>query len=421
MNEKIKETEVGLIPDEWDIATLNEVCKLINGRGFKPNEWRAEGIPIIRIQNLNGSEDYNYYQGTYDKKIEVEKHQLLFAWSGSRGTSFGPHLWNNIKGLLNYHTWKIIVYEQKVNKMFFFYSLKKLTRQIEEKAHGASALVHTQKWEMEKYPIPLPRTIAEQEAIATVLSDTDAWIESLEAQIEKKKLIKQGTMQELLTGKRRLPGFGAGKDWKDSEVGQIPVDWEVKRLGDIISENPKYGINAPAIEHDDRYFNYLRITDIDENGRINLKNLSSVAHPFSRNYILKNNEIVFARTGASVGKSYIHSDKNGTYVYAGFLIKININTNIANPHLIFLHLHTKNYKDWIETNSARSGQPGINGNQIKEFSFPLSNIIDEQEAIAKVLSEMDDEIKALEQKVEKAKGIKQGLMQVLLTGKIRLV
>lgn len=89
-----KLTEVGAIPEDWEMAQIRDVCRLVNGRGFKPFEWQSAGLPIIRIQNLNGSEDFNYYAGQFNPKILVEHGQLLFAWSGSRGTSFGPHVWN---------------------------------------------------------------------------------------------------------------------------------------------------------------------------------------------------------------------------------------------------------------------------------------------------------------------------------------
>jgi hypothetical protein len=74
---------------------------------IKPHEWRSQGLPIIRIQNLNGSDDFNYFDGSYNRKIEVHAGQLLFAWSGSRGTSFGPYIWHGPTGVLNYHTWKV--------------------------------------------------------------------------------------------------------------------------------------------------------------------------------------------------------------------------------------------------------------------------------------------------------------------------
>lgn len=198
------QSEVGLVPSNWEVRRIGAVCKLINGRGFKPFEWQTTGLPIIRIQNLNGSDEFNYYTGTYDKKLEVEPGQLLFAWSGNRGTSFGPHIWQGPLGLLNYHTWKVQIHESEVSSEYFFHALKQLTGFIEGKAHGASALVHTQKWEMESFLIPLPPTKAEQRAIAAILSDMDTEIATLDAKLVKVRQIKQGMMQELLTGRTRL-------------------------------------------------------------------------------------------------------------------------------------------------------------------------------------------------------------------------
>ncbi len=76
-----KQTDVGVIPEEWEILKIRDVCRLVNGRGFKPHEWKTVGLPIIRIQNLNGSDDFNFYSGQYHPKILVEHGQLLFAWS----------------------------------------------------------------------------------------------------------------------------------------------------------------------------------------------------------------------------------------------------------------------------------------------------------------------------------------------------
>lgn len=236
--EGYKKTEVGVIPNDWETPKFGEICTLINGRGFKPYEWSKKGLPIIRIQNLNGSDDFNYYEGAYDPKIFIENGQLLFAWSGSRGTSFGPHIWKGQNALLNYHTWKLNINHSKVDDKYFYHILKSLTKIIEDSAHGASALVHTQKGEMEQFDIPMPPSRIEQEKIATALSDTDALISELEKLIEKKQAIKIATMQQLLTGKTRLPEFalredGTPKAYKDSELGQIPEDWDVKKLSEI--------------------------------------------------------------------------------------------------------------------------------------------------------------------------------------------
>lgn len=85
-----QQTALGWIPEEWEVSKVSDVCVVVNGRGFKPHEWKESGLPIIRIQNLNGSNDFNYFQGSFDPKILVEKGQLLFAWSGSKGNVLRP-------------------------------------------------------------------------------------------------------------------------------------------------------------------------------------------------------------------------------------------------------------------------------------------------------------------------------------------
>lgn len=209
-----KQTDVGVIPEEWEARNIRDVCTLVNGRGFKPHEWQTTGLPIIRIQNLNGSDEFNFYSGQYNSKILIEPGQLLFAWSGSRGTSFGPHVWSGSRALLNYHTWKVVTNDSAADAGYLLHALRQLTRFIEDRAHGASALVHTQKWEMEKFPIPVPSNHLEQRAIATALGDMDALLNALERLIAKKRDLKQATMQQLLTGQARLPGFHGEREVK---------------------------------------------------------------------------------------------------------------------------------------------------------------------------------------------------------------
>src|SRR5262249_5215910 len=106
-----------------------------------------------------------------------------------------------------------------VNPHFLLHALRQLTGYIETKAHGASALVHVQKWEMEKFLIPIPSSLSEQTAIVTALSDTDALLTSFDKLIAKKRDIKQATMQQLLSGRMRLPGFS--DEWKVKKVAEI--------------------------------------------------------------------------------------------------------------------------------------------------------------------------------------------------------
>lgn len=204
--------------------------------------------------------------------------------------------------------------------------------------------------------------------------------------------------------------------YKKTEVGIIPVGWGVKKLGDCLTKNPDYGINAASVDYTDTLPTYLRITDISDDGNYIDKNRVSVNHLLSNFYFLEEGDIVFARTGASVGKTYLYNIKDGKLVFAGFLIRIRPNIKILNPAFLKFHTQTKYYWNWVISNSMRSGQPGLNSNEYKSFKIPLP-LLPEQTAIAGVLSDTDNLIQALEKRIAKKRLIKQGTMQKLLTPK----
>jgi len=194
------------------------------------------------------------------------------------------------------------------------------------------------------------------------------------------------------------------------------MNWQESRLGEVIIGNPEYGINAAAEAFDFNKLTYLRITDIDDQGKLLQKTLCSISHPQSNDYLLNRGDIVFARTGASVGKTYIYQNPEQPLVYAGFLIRVKPNPDVIVPYFLFLQTQTKKYKNWIVTNSMRSGQPGINSNELKTLPITLPSL-NEQQKIAQALTDADNYISALEKLIEKKKMIKEGLMVNLLTGK----
>ncbi len=228
-------------------------------------------------------------------------------------------------------------------------------------------------------------------------------------------------MQELLTGKKRLPGVEVKPGYKQTELGVIPEDWKVASVGQCLRRAPSYGINAAAISFDFRFPTYLRITDITEDGRFSEANKSSVDHPATASYLLEPGDVVFARTGASVGKSYLYDPKDGRLVFAGFLIRLSTDPDRLVPAILSFYAQTRPYWNWVKVNSMRTGQPGINGREYASLPIALPPTKAEQEAIAAILSDMAAEIAALEVKLTKARQIKQGMIQELLTGRIRLV
>jgi len=208
--------------------------------------------------------------------------------------------------------------------------------------------------------------------------------------------------------------------YKQTEVGVIPEDWAVAPLGEHLQRVPSYGINAPAIQFDSRFPTYLRITDITEDGRFFEATKASVNHPASTAYFLALGDIVFARTGASVGKSYLYNPKDGHLVFAGFLIRLTPNPESLVPAFLSFFTQSRPYWSWVKANSMRSGQPGINGREYASLPVPLPPTKAEQEGIAKALSDADAHIESLEQLIVKKRRLKQGAMQELLAGRKRL-
>lgn len=206
---------------------------------------------------------------------------------------------------------------------------------------------------------------------------------------------------------------------KKTEIGALPSDWNVVTLLDCLCGKPSYGINAPAIAYSPQKPRYIRITDITEAGTYSKSSPASVEGIDIDRYYLKENDIVLARTGASVGKSYLYQKDDGNLVYAGFLIKASINDIVADARYVFACLHTQRYWQWVNTISVRSGQPGINGEEYSTYLLPLPPR-PEQAAIAGALSDVDNLISSLQKLIAKKKAIKQGTMQELLTGKKRL-
>jgi type I restriction enzyme S subunit len=187
----------------------------------------------------------------------------------------------------------------------------------------------------------------------------------------------------------------------------------------MLKESPKYGINAAAVPLQGSLPVYIRITDISEDGYFSPSEKVGVNSPFSELYKLSAGDIVLARTGASVGKSYLYREQDGELVYAGFLIKVAPKSNLLNPEFLFQYLKTEQYWDWVTVNSMRSGQPGINGNEYGSLLVPLPEIR-EQTAIANALSDVDALLTELEKLIAKKQAIKTATMQQLLTGKTRL-
>ena len=209
------------------------------------------------------------------------------------------------------------------------------------------------------------------------------------------------------------------RGYKRTAVGVIPEDWTIRSLLSCLRSAPNYGINAAAIPFDDTLPTYLRITDIGEDNQFRPSPRVSVRHPSVQTSFLNKGDLVLARTGASVGKSYLYNPNDGPLVFAGFLIRVSPNPGELEPDFLAYCVQSKRYWNWVTTVSVRSGQPGINGQEYGTLQLPLPGPA-EQRAIATALSDVDALLGGLDRLIAKKRDLKQAAMQQLLTGQTRL-
>ena len=200
--------------------------------------------------------------------------------------------------------------------------------------------------------------------------------------------------------------------FKADDGNQFP-SWDEKKLGDICTPLT-YGMNVAAIKYDGLN-KYIRITDIDDESHLYKSDeYVSPNGVLDDRYLVGENDILFARTGASVGKSYIYNKKDGKLYYAGFLIKAHVKSE--NSNFVFYQTLTERYAKWVQLTSMRSGQPGINANEYSEFGIQIP-CLQEQQKIASLFTELDNLIQSAKKELDGYRELKQGMLQKMFPKK----
>jgi type I restriction enzyme S subunit len=324
--------------------------------------------------------DYPIYGSTgvigLKKQPDYEGEKILIARVGANAGTI-----NKVNGKYCVSDNTLIVsYKSRIDINFSYYQLKNYDLNRLIFGSGQPLITGSQ---VKKLTFFIPKKKQEQKAIARVLSDTDALIESLEKLIAKKKAIKQGAMQQLLTGKKRLPGFSG--EWKIKKLGDVV---EIKK-GQLITDNTRVEGNIPVIAGGKIPAYYHN--KANRNG----KTITISGSGASAGFVSFHNGPIFASDCSTIEDSKRYS--------IGFI------------YFILQLFQNKIYK--MQTGGA---QPHIHPNDLKPIVISIPNY-PEQTSIANILSDMDSEIEKLEQKRDKYISLKQGMMQQLLTGKIRLV
>jgi type I restriction enzyme S subunit len=407
-----KQTGVGMIPEEWDVTTVGnefsiQLGKMLDSKknagapkpylGNRAVQWGRidlDGVGVVRLT----SSDLQRFRLREGDLLVCEGGEIGRAaiWRQPIDECYFQKALHRLRPLRGYNVQLMLHILQRLASTSFLLTFVTQT-----------SIAHLPKDKFETVPIPLPATKAEQVAIAEALSDADALIESLEQLIAKKRDLKQGAMQELLTGKNRLYAFG-GK-------------WEAKRLDEL---GRWTGGMTPSMRNPD----YWRAGTVPwiSSGDVKSARLTFTAFSISE-YAIKQRAttllpaksiIVVTRSG--ILRKYLPVAMN----MIPMAINQDIKALLPNEHVLpeyLLHSLTCN-GDRILGRCLKSGTTveSIEFPWLRAFTIPVPPL-PEQTAIAAVLSDMDAEIAALESKLAKARQIKQGMMQELLTGKVRLI
>lgn len=412
MKEGYKQTEVGVIPKDWNIKVFSEVSYMkgrIGWQGLNQTEFTMNSNEPFLITGMNfkdgeirWNEVYHISEGRYEiaKEIQLRHNDVLMTKDGTIGKLLYvdnipfPH-----KASLNSHLLVFRPLNNSYNPKYLYYNLLSpyFLKHIELSKSGTTFYGISQT-SVGEYKIILP-TIAEQTAIAAALSDADALINSVEKLIAKKRNIKQGAMQKLLQPKE---------------------GWEVKRVEEIA--DVKSGKRLPlgnSLSEKETLHPYLRILDMI-NGSISLDDLKYVpdeVYPSIKNYRIFRDDIYISVAGTLGLIGRVPKVLDGANLTENANRLTNIKCNI--DYLCYV-LKSSIIQNRIEAERTLGAQPKLALIRIRNFEIPFPPI-EEQTQIASILSNMDAEITALENKLRKYKNIKLGMMQNLLTGKIRLV
>jgi type I restriction enzyme, S subunit len=408
-----KQTDIGPIPKEWEVRTLREIAAIKTGPFgtlLKASEYSEDdGVPLISVGEIRDGylqitrhtprvpegvtrrlSQYVLRQGdiVFGRKGGVERSALIRqnqeGWFlGSDGMSVRP---------------------QGCHSEYLAFQLRnaRVRGWLLQNAVGTTMPSLNQEI-LNNVLVPLPPTKTEQQAIAEALSDADVLIDSLGQLLVKKRRIKQGAMQELLTGKKRLPGFSGRR--------------ELKRLGDVVDTDPE---NLGSDTRPNFTFNYIALEDVDQ-GKLNSYSEEVFRFAPSRaRRKLRKDDILVSTVRPNLMSHLLFSGSGDNWVCSTGFCVVRCRKDLSHPGYVYFHMFAGCVARQIESLLTGSNYPSINSGDVRalEILFPEYK---EQAAIASILSDMDAEITALEAKLVKTRQIKQAMMQELLSGRIRLV
>lgn len=432
--EGYKKTEFGNIPADWSVLCLGELGKFKNGINKDANQF-GFGKPFVNLMDVFGklsidkTVSFELINSTEldRKEYSLNRGDVLFIRSSVKPSGVGLTAVITDNLLETVFSGFLIRFRSDGNLLDlgfkkYCFNANYFRKQVISNS-TVSANTNINQEVLKKLELIFPKKLEEQQKIATALSDIDALISELEKLIEKKQAIKTATMQQLLTGKTRLPEFalredGTLKAYKDSELGQIPEDWEVKKIGEFTdctaggtpstSVKSYWGGQHPWMSSGELHLK--RVLDVKER-------ITDAGLKYSSTKYIPSDSVLMGLAGQGKTRGTVAISK----------IKLCTNQSIAsifpseehNTEYLYYNLDSR-YEELRGLSTGEGGRGGLNLSIIRKLVIPFPSL-NEQNMIVQVLSDLDRELEQISIKLAKLNKIKQGMMQELLTGKTRLV
>ena len=382
----------------WEKRTLGELATFYNGKAYKQEELLSEGkYKVLRVGNFFTKDDWYFSDLELEPEKYVEDGDLMYAWSAS----FGPRFWKGEKTIYHYHIWKVVP-KPKVDKMFLYYILQHDVENLLKHKQGGT-MFHITKGDIEKREIITPR-YEDQIEIAKILTSCDEAIDKLSKLIVSKEKQKKGLMQNLLTGKVRFKKH-SNTNWSYTKLGELSF---IRRGA------------SPRPISDPKFFSvegrgWVRISDVSaEEGKYLNRTTQYLSIEGENNSVKVDKGDLIMSICATIGLPKIINIPS--CIHDGFVLIKPVSGKLDTDFLY-------HYINFITDKLADGGQPGtqknLNTDIVSRIQVPLIEI-KEQKEVANVLDHAENEILILNKELIKLKKQKKGLMQQLLTGKIRV-
>ena len=469
-------TPVQNLPKGWAISSVGEVATYQNGRAFKPSEWVSEGVPIIRIQNLNDANaNYNFSDKEHEDKFRVKYGDLLYAWSAT----LGAYIWRGQDAWLNQHIFKVN-HTKVIDQLFLYYALTHITDELYNKSHG-TGMVHITKGKFEETRFRLPPLNEQYRIVARVeelFSELNKGVESLKTAREQLKVYRQAVLKHAFEGKLTEQWRERNKHKLETTVqllARIKKEREKRyqeqleqwssavgiwEMGSKMGKKPskprkikpltqlqdnvrttlpnipasstwgkvawmtcgvEYGTSAKSSKSGN--MPVLRMGNI-QNGKLDWDDLAFTSDDEEiEKYSLIYGDVLFNRTNSPelVGKTAIYRGERPA-LFAGYLIRVNHIQSIVDSHYLNLFLNSslaKHYGNSVKTDGVN--QSNINGEKLKGYPFPYCSLAEQQEIVSVLdekLSLTDQLLQVIDLELFKSNILRQSILKQAFSGQL---